>query len=223
MSLSLGYDNGQLVRGITRGDGTVGEDVMLNGGTVRLVPLRIPREKLQKAGIPPDFEVRGELLMPLAAFKKMNEERESKGLSLFANPRNATAGTVRQLESRVTAERRLDFFSYVLLQMAAHISSGTPRPWMRSRAPVSKSTRTASWFTAWRRSGRSSSSGRQSGTRCRMRSTASWSKWIASRYRTSLASPAKRRAGPLRTSMRRGRGLRSWKTFAYRWGAPGNL
>jgi len=110
MSLSLGYDDGQLVRGITRGDGTVGEDVTLNVRTVRSVPLSIPKEKLKKAGIPPDFEVRGELLMPLAAFKRMNEERESKGLSLFANPRNATAGTVRQLESRVTAERRLDLF-----------------------------------------------------------------------------------------------------------------
>src|SRR5258707_13626063 len=116
MSLSLGYDNGQLGRGITRGDGTVGEDVTLNVRTVRSVPLSIPKEKLKKAGIPPDFEVRGELLKPLAAFKRMNEERESKGLSLFANPRNATAGTVRQLESRVTAERRLDYFSYMLLQ-----------------------------------------------------------------------------------------------------------
>src|ERR1700730_11037250 len=116
MSLSLGYDHGQLARGITRGDGTVGEDVTLNVRTVRSVPLSIPKEKLKKAGVPLDFEVRGELLMPLAAFKKMNEERESKGLSVFANPRNATAGTVRQLESRVTAERRLDYFSYMLLQ-----------------------------------------------------------------------------------------------------------
>src|SRR5467141_140643 len=116
MSLSLGYDHGQLVRGITRGDGSVGEDVTLNVRTVRSVPLSIPKEKLKKAGIPPDFEVRGELLMPLASFKRMNEERESKGLSTFANPRNATAGTVRQLESKVTAERRLDYFSYALLQ-----------------------------------------------------------------------------------------------------------
>ncbi len=116
MSLALIYEDGRLVRGITRGDGSIGEDVTLNVRTVRSVPLSIPREKLQKAGIPPDFEVRGELLMPLAAFKKMNEERESKGLSLFANPRNATAGTVRQLESRVTAERRLDYFSYMLLE-----------------------------------------------------------------------------------------------------------
>jgi DNA ligase (NAD+) len=116
MSLSLGYDDGQLARGITRGDGTVGEDVTLNVRTVRSVPLSIPKEKLKKAGIPADFEVRGELLMPLAAFKKMNEERETKGLSLFANPRNATAGTVRQLESKVTAQRRLDYFAYGLLQ-----------------------------------------------------------------------------------------------------------
>src|SRR3981081_2441491 len=116
MSLSLGYDHGQFVRGITRGDGTVGEDVTLNVRTVRSVPLSIPKETLKKAGIPVDFEVRGELLMPLAAFKKMNEERETKGLPLFANPRNATAGTVRQLESKVTAQRRLDYFAYGLLQ-----------------------------------------------------------------------------------------------------------
>ncbi len=116
MSLALIYEDGKLVRGITRGDGSVGEDVTLNVRTVRSVPLSISKEKLKKAGIPADFEVRGELLMPLAAFKRMNDERESKGLSLFANPRNATAGTVRQLESKVTAERRLDYFSYMLLR-----------------------------------------------------------------------------------------------------------
>ncbi|PYX29274.1 MAG: DNA ligase (NAD(+)) LigA [Acidobacteria bacterium] len=116
MSLSLGYDNGQLVRGITRGDGTVGEDVTLNVRTVRSVPLSIPKEKLKKAGIPPDFEVRGELLMPTAAFKKLNEERERAGLATFANPRNFTAGTVRQLDSSITAQRRLDYFAYGLLQ-----------------------------------------------------------------------------------------------------------
>jgi DNA ligase (NAD+) len=116
MSLALIYEDGKLARGITRGDGSVGEDVTLNVRTVRSIPLSIPKEKLKKAGIPANFEVRGELLMPLAAFKKMNEDRESRGLSLFANPRNATAGTVRQLDSRVTADRRLDYFSYALLQ-----------------------------------------------------------------------------------------------------------
>jgi DNA ligase (NAD+) len=116
MSLALIYEDGKLVRGITRGDGTVGEDVTLNVRTVRSVPLSIAKDKLKKAGIPAEFEVRGELLMPLAAFKKMNDDREAKGLSPFANPRNATAGTVRQLESRITAERRLDYFSYMLLE-----------------------------------------------------------------------------------------------------------
>jgi DNA ligase (NAD+) len=116
MSLALRYENGQLVRGITRGDGATGEDVTLNVRTVRSIPLSISPEKLKKAGLPADFEVRGEMLMPLAAFKRMNEEREQKGLSVFANPRNATAGTVRQLEPSITAQRRLDYFAYALLQ-----------------------------------------------------------------------------------------------------------
>jgi DNA ligase (NAD+) len=116
MSLALRYEGGQLVRGITRGDGMTGEDVTSNVRTVRSIPLSISKEQLRKAGLPPDFEVRGEMLMPLAAFKKMNQERERKGLSLFANPRNATAGTVRQLEPSITAQRRLDYFAYMLLQ-----------------------------------------------------------------------------------------------------------
>lgn len=116
MSLALRYQDGQLARGITRGDGSVGEDVTLNVRTVRSIPLSIPKDKLKKAGILPDFEVRGEMLMPIAAFKRMNEEREQKGLSLFANPRNATAGAVRQLEPSITAARRLDYFAYALLR-----------------------------------------------------------------------------------------------------------
>ncbi|HEY4902685.1 MAG TPA: NAD-dependent DNA ligase LigA [Candidatus Sulfotelmatobacter sp.] len=116
MSLALVYEDGKLVRGVTRGDGMVGEDVTLNVRTVRSIPLSIPKEKLKKAGIPATFEVRGELLMPTAAFKKLNEERERNGLATFANPRNFTAGTVRQLDSGVTAQRRLDFFPYILLK-----------------------------------------------------------------------------------------------------------
>ena len=115
MSLALIYEEGRLARGVTRGDGSVGEDVTLNIRTVRSIPLTIPKDKLKKAGIRVDFEVRGELLMPAASFQKMNEEREAKGLALFANPRNATAGTVRQLDASITANRRLDFFPYILL------------------------------------------------------------------------------------------------------------
>ena len=114
MSLALTYEDGKLARGVTRGDGSVGEDVTLNVRTVRSIPLSIDKEKLKKADIPADFEARGELLMPTAAFKKLNEERERNGLPTFANPRNFTAGTVRQLDSSVTAERRLDFFPYIL-------------------------------------------------------------------------------------------------------------
>src|SRR5271168_4467278 len=116
MSLALIYEDGKLVRGITRGDGSVGEDVTLNIRTVRSVPLSIPKEKLKKAGMPTNFEVRGELLMPTSSFKKINEERERDGLPTFANPRNFTAGTVRQLDSNITAQRRLDYFPYILLQ-----------------------------------------------------------------------------------------------------------
>ena len=115
MSLALRFTDGRLALGITRGDGTVGEDVTPNVRTVRSVPLTIPDKTLDKAGMPHDFEVRGELLMPLASFRRMNEEREEQGLPVFANPRNATAGTVRTLEPNVTAQRRLDFFAYGLL------------------------------------------------------------------------------------------------------------
>ena len=115
MSLALTYEDGKLLRGVTRGDGTTGEDVTLNVRTVRSIPLSIDKDRLKKAGIPLDFETRGELLMPTAAFKKLNEQRERDGLPTFANPRNFTAGTVRQLDSSITAERRLDFFPYILL------------------------------------------------------------------------------------------------------------
>jgi len=115
MSLALRYEDGKLVRGITRGDGSTGEDVTANVRTVRTIPLSISWERRNKAGIPADFEVRGEMLMPIASFKRMNEEREKQELSVFANPRNATAGTVRQLEPSITAQRRLDYFAYMLI------------------------------------------------------------------------------------------------------------
>jgi DNA ligase (NAD+) len=126
MSLALHYEGGKLVRGITRGDGSIGEDVTLNVRTVRSIPLSISKGQLNKAGVPPDFEVRGEMLMPLAAFKRMNEEQEKKGEKVFANPRNATAGTVRNLEPSITAQRRLDYFGYSLLN---HGRTYLPRHW----------------------------------------------------------------------------------------------
>ena len=115
MSMALRFDAGQLSLGITRGNGTEGEDVTANVRTIRSIPLNISAQKLKSAGLPKAFEVRGELLMPTTSFARMNDEQEQKGLAKFANPRNATAGTVRQLDPRITASRRLDFFAYGLL------------------------------------------------------------------------------------------------------------
>src|SRR5262245_27244022 len=115
MSLALTYEKGKLARGVTRGDGTVGEDVTSNVRTMRTVPLSVDAVTLKKAGVPQDFEVRGEVIMPLKAFERMNEDREAQGLPKFANPRNAAAGTIRVLEPNIVAQRRLDLFAYFLL------------------------------------------------------------------------------------------------------------
>jgi DNA ligase (NAD+) len=115
MSLALTYREGHLQSGVTRGDGSIGEDVTTNVRTIRSVPLSINPATLQKAGIPEDFEVRGEVIMPMAGFERMNEDREAQGLSKFANPRNAAAGTIRVLEPNIVAQRRLDFYAYFLL------------------------------------------------------------------------------------------------------------
>jgi DNA ligase (NAD+) len=120
MSMALHYcgeggGDAQLTRGITRGDGAIGEDVTGNVRTIRSVPLSISHARLVKAKLPPTFEVRGEVVMPIAAFLKMNEEREAKGLAPAVNPRNAAAGTIRTLEPDIVARRRLDFYAYFVL------------------------------------------------------------------------------------------------------------
>jgi DNA ligase (NAD+) len=108
-----------LARAITRGNGTIGEDVTSNVRTIRSVPLSISAEKLKKSRLPVPFEVRGEVVMPMAAFLKMNQEREALGQSPAANPRNAAAGTIRTVEPNIVAQRRLDFYGYFALQLAA--------------------------------------------------------------------------------------------------------
>ncbi len=107
-----------LLRGLTRGNGTIGEDVTTNVRTIRSIPLSISAAKLKKAHVPPTFEVRGEVVMPLTAFRKANEERAAQGLDPAANPRNYAAGTIRTLEPNVVAQRRLDFYAYFLLTAA---------------------------------------------------------------------------------------------------------
>lgn len=115
LSMALRYDAGRFAQAVTRGDGTIGEDVTANLRTVRSVPLSIPAPALKKTHMPPEFEVRGEVIMPTRSFERMNEDREKQGLSKFANPRNAAAGAVRVLEPNITAQRRLDFYAYFLL------------------------------------------------------------------------------------------------------------
>jgi len=115
LSISLHYEGGILVRGVTRGDGTTGEDVTPNVKTIRTVPLRIDAATLKRARLPSDFEVRGEVLMTHKAFETMNRQQEQAGGKIFVNPRNAAAGSVRVLDPSITAARRLEFFAYYLL------------------------------------------------------------------------------------------------------------
>src|SRR5215469_18924135 len=115
LSISLLYEGGVLVRGVTRGDGTTGEDVTPNIKTIRSIPLRIEESVLKKAKLKGDFEVRGEVIMTRKAFETMNREQERIGAKIFVNARNSAAGSVRVLDSSITAQRKLDFFAYYLL------------------------------------------------------------------------------------------------------------
>lgn len=123
LSLALHYGPGSgedgsahLLRGLTRGDGAVGEDVTSNVRTIRSVPLNVSAARLKIARMPESFEVRGEVVLPQAAFRKLNEEREDAGQTPAANPRNAAAGTIRTLEPNIVAQRRLEFYAYFLLR-----------------------------------------------------------------------------------------------------------
>ena len=112
-ALALTYENGILTRGATRGDGVTGEDITQNVRTIRSIPLRLNVETPNFASLQ-RVEVRGEAFLPLDVFKQINLERQKVGEAVFANPRNAAAGTLRQLDSRIVAQRRLDFFAYTL-------------------------------------------------------------------------------------------------------------
>ena len=107
LAVNLIYENGQFVRGVTRGDGVVGEDITNNVRTIRTIPLRIDSTS-------PHIEIRGEVYMPVASFSALNEQRRNDELEPFANPRNAAAGSLRQLDPRIMAQRKLAFFAYAL-------------------------------------------------------------------------------------------------------------
>lgn len=109
LSISLQYEDGVLVRAVTRGDGTRGDDVTTNVKTIRTIPLKL------QGDFPPFFEMRGEIVMPLDSFNRLNEERADEGSQLFANPRNAAAGTLKLQDSREVAHRRLDSYEYYMM------------------------------------------------------------------------------------------------------------
>ena len=115
LSISLHYQDGTLVRGVTRGDGRTGEDVTPNVKTIRSVPLRMDSDALKKAKLPATFEVRGEVMMPRKSLEALNRYQLQIGGKIFANARNAAAGAVRVLDPSITAKRQLDFFAYQFL------------------------------------------------------------------------------------------------------------
>src|SRR5580700_461748 len=115
LSMSLRYEKGEFALAVTRGDGVNGEDVTPNVATIEAIPHRVDTAKSKRLGLDGNIEVRGEIIMPLKAFAKLNEQQEELGGKRFANPRNAAAGSVRVLDSRITASRQLDFFGYYLL------------------------------------------------------------------------------------------------------------
>ncbi|HET9995643.1 MAG TPA: NAD-dependent DNA ligase LigA [Candidatus Acidoferrum sp.] len=114
LSISLQYEGGVLARGVTRGDGTTGEDVTPNVKTIRSIPLRVDAAVLKKVKLRADFEVRGEVLMTRKAFDALNRQQEESGGKIYVNARNSAAGSVRVLDPAITAARRLDFFAYYL-------------------------------------------------------------------------------------------------------------
>ena len=105
LAVNLIYEHGQFVRGVTRGDGRVGEDITNNVRTIRTIPLRIDNDS-------PHIEIRGEVYMPIESFAQLNAQRRDDELEPFANPRNAAAGSLRQLDPRITAQRKLAFFAW---------------------------------------------------------------------------------------------------------------
>lgn len=121
VAIGIRYENGQLTRAVTRGDGEKGEDVTANVRTIRSIPLSL------KGDFPADFEIRGEIFMPHAQFKKLNEEREDIGEALFANPRNTASGSLKMQDSKVVAERGLDSYLYGIygtdIQARGHFES----------------------------------------------------------------------------------------------------
>ena len=196
MSVAVVYERGRLTRGATRGDGDVGEDVTANVRTIRGVPARL------RTDAPPDWlEVRGEVFLRLADFERINEELGAAGKPLFANPRNATAGLLRQKDASVTAGRPVSVYFHGLVQIVGHTlaSYSETLAYLRDLGlrthPEVEGVRHAGRGPRLRRR-----HGRPAATRSSTRSTARSSRSIATPTRTSWGRPRSSRAGPSPTS-----------------------
>ncbi len=160
MSMAAVYEGGRLVRGLTRGDGAVGEDVTENFRTIRSVPLSVQSTRRSKSRLPSGFEVRGEVIFPTRTFANLNEDREREGLSTFANPRNVAAGTMRTLDPAVVSKRRLDFIAYSLLVDGVNFFET-----QKMALDTLQAWASWSWRTRWSRTSRTSFDLSRSGAR----------------------------------------------------------
>ncbi len=133
LAISLRYDRGRFIQGATRGDGTTGEDVTANLRTIEAIPGRLTDTA--------SIEARGEVYMPKAEFKRINEEREAAGLALYANPRNSGAGSLRQIDPSVTASRRLSAWFYQLVEDGGSMPPPSRKRSIGSTGLGSRSTR----------------------------------------------------------------------------------
>ena len=212
LSIALTYENGRLVRGATRGDGTRGEDVTANVRTIRAIPLRL------RGGAAGRVEIRGEVYLPRASFERINREREEAGEPLFMNPRNAAAGTMRNLDPALVAKRGLSAFVYQVVASNNGAGDAAPHP-----AGAARYATHAETLTAMREMGTAGRTAlarcdgiddvvafcdewaRRSGGRSISTPTASSSRWTISRCARGSARPRSFRAGRPRSSSRRSR------------------
>ena len=210
LSIALTYEDGRLVRGATRGDGVRGEDVTANVRTIRAIPLSL------RDAPPGRIEVRGEVYLPRASFERMNREREEAGEPLFANPRNAAAGTMRNLDPALVARRGLGAFTYQLVRPPSRIRVG-------ARSSLDARRRRSTAMRALGAAGRAALAalrrhrrgdrvlprvGRRAPRRSSSTPTASSSRWTTWRCASGSARPRSFRAGRRRSSSRRSRRTR---------------
>jgi DNA ligase (NAD+) len=210
LSCSLRFEKGALTQAATRGDGFEGEDVTANVRTIGEIPARL-------SGAPPDIlEVRGEVYMTHADFAALNARQAAAGKPLFANPRNAAAGSLRQLDPSITAGRPLHFFAYAWGEasaLPAETQMGMVAAFKRFGLPVNPLR------SCWRNTGASS----RCAPRSAMTSTALCTRWIRSHCRTGSASCRARRAGPSRINSRPRRRRPCCATSKFRLAARARL